>query len=523
MSDVFALQDALKEQEKEQYTDPALFEKEEELTEEEIERVNQMDNKHVILVDRDQSGRALNTTVDDYVSSLDHQIERGKIIEDDLKLINRADIKEENMINLLAGSDISSNMRQSVINAARVTSLRKGLSDDEIYRIITESLHKIQDTLQLSDDEFTSDFVDKHLSKRSPQEIFGCVTEEFLNLYTTEEDRKRNILEAKKKIIAAISYILMCGPEFDRLNQYIENENKLIVVSKRLLQCRIELSEALKDKKTMSELILESREYEPLDDSYWVKYIPIPNRVKNDFAQRVVIYKKYKESYQKILDEYEDIPENEKARALIQDEIKECDMKIDVYKNVTELTLFPELWENLVSIHHSAKKMSMKYIIQEATQAVDRVRRCKQDLPFPEFNTNTKKPEVILGSYIPNYAKMIMNYNETLDKAMEHEDVDGMDKKGIEPIRLEGFKEADVALVFSLLLTILMGKVVRKLTKGSHDKFDAITLDSYFQMFSKLGTDIYLMNKTWLMMKEHVHEIMDKYYVPAMYRTKGTH
>ena len=479
------------------------------LTEEEQNRLKEMESNpnQVMLVDKDSTGRSNTTTVDNYLSSLDNKILDNKLPESDLKLINKGDIKESSL-------QLTNELRQNLILSTKANLLHPdSVSDDEILQISANVLERLQKYFH--EDKLSASVVEKKLTKKLPAEVFEILPVEYMDLYTTEEDRKNKPNTSKKILLENLSYMILSGPEIDYLNDYIDNENKLVLVSKRLLQCRIDLSQALQDEKTISELIQESRVYEPEDTSFWSQYIKIPNRVSNDFAQRIVIYQKYKESYEKILKEYEDTQENQEVRQAILDEIEECNLKIQIYQNVCELELFPPIWENLVNLHHNMKKLNMRYIIKEAIDAVDRVRRCKQDLPFPAYDTSTKNPEKILKSHIPSYAKMVLAYNANLRKADSLPNENNLPKPDIEPVSIPGYKDSDVATVFSILLTILMGRVLKKLTKGTHDKYDAIVLDSYFQMFSKLGTDIYLMNKVWIMMKDHVQEILVTYFLPS--------
>ena len=66
-----------------------------------------------------------------------------------------------------------------------------------------------------------------------------------------------------------------------------------------------------------------------------------------------------------------------------------------------------------------------------------------------------------------------------------------------------------VAETFSTLLVILMGRILKKLYGNHQDKYDAITLDSYFQIFCRMGMDIYIMQDFWTMMKDFVQYTID--------------
>ena len=60
-----------------------------------------------------------------------------------------------------------------------------------------------------------------------------------------------------------------------------------------------------------------------------------------------------------------------------------------------------------------------------------------------------------------------------------------------------------------------MGRVVKALTKNNATKYDAIMLDSYFQLFCRMGLDIYIMQDMWALMKDFVEYVVRTYYRPA--------
>ena len=63
----------------------------------------------------------------------------------------------------------------------------------------------------------------------------------------------------------------------------------------------------LQDKDKLSDILKKSYEIVPLDTSFWAKYIKQPNKVHNEFAQRVVINQMYREAYEKLLADYSEI------------------------------------------------------------------------------------------------------------------------------------------------------------------------------------------------------------------------
>ena len=60
-----------------------------------------------------------------------------------------------------------------------------------------------------------------------------------------------------------------------------------------------------------------------------------------------------------------------------------------------------------------------------------------------------------------------------------------------------------------------MGRILKRCTKNNSDKYDAITLDAYFQMFCRMGTDIYVMRDMWMLTQDFVKYCLEHYYLPG--------
>ena len=350
----------------------------------------------------------------------------------------------------------------------------------------------------------------KKLKKYNARQLMQILPQEFIDLYVSKKEQATNPDMTKEKLIATIAYLVVTGPEADYLNEYIDRENRMALISKELLQCQVDFSDMLKDERYMADIIREAYKYAPKDESFWSKHIQIPNRVHNEFAQRAVMYQKYLEGYLKISDEHAG---DEDAQKIIQEEIEDCNAKIEVYQSVCNLEIIPQLWKTLMDRYKSNKKMSTEFIYKEALNAIDKVKRCKQDLPFPGYDGNSKKPEIVFTSYLTAFTKMIDNYNEELEKAMKTAD-DTTDLRGIGKLHLNGYDDTDVHTIFAMLLLILMGRVLKKYFSNSMTKYDAIALDSYFRIFCKIGTDIYIMQDFWNYMKEDVKYALDTWYLP---------
>ena len=202
---------------------------------------------------------------------------------------------------------------------------------------------------------------------------------------------------------------------------------------------------------------------------------------------------------------------NMKARDLILDEITEATNKMEVYKSITNLDLFKELYAILEDRYMHGVKMSQKFLIKECMDAIERAKKCKLNVPYPGYKGTTNKVDQIFKSYMIAYPQMIGNYNKAILDVCQKVTADGapLPETNIEAIALEDYSGKQVAKVFSLLLSVMMGRIMKKCTGNNQTKYDAIILDSYFQMFCRLGMDIYVMNDIWVMMKPLVKYVLD--------------
>ena len=69
-------------------------------------------------------------------------------------------------------------------------------------------------------------------------------------------------------------------------------------------------------------------------------------------------------------------------------------------------------------------------------------------------------------------------------------------------------------MIYSLLMVIMMGRILKKCTKNDATKYDAIVLDSYFYIFNRMGTDVYLMNDIWSRMRNLTGYTLQTWYIP---------
>ena len=503
----------------------------EELTESEKETLKKMEeeygNRPILMVtDTDANGNTTQIPAKEFIKSLDKKVtpitttndpaaEIDKVNEV-IKTVNTGDIKQD-------VEAMKKEARDRTLEAFRTLSNNKdtikNYTDEEIIALNNNALKTLQEYFNM--ERLNSDELVKQLRKMPLDQICQILPEEFWSVYLTKNEVALRNPGAKDRLLSVIAYLTTAGPEFDYLNEYIEEENKLIMVSKRLMQCQIDFSEMIKDQKKLSELVAETYQYIPEDTSIWAKEIKIPNRVHNEFAQRCVIYSHYKDAYIKIMDEYpidESVDEKERkinirAREIIQQEIDECDQKMEVYQSVCNLDLFDELLKILIDRFKTNKKINMKYLTQEAERAIEAVKRCKQNLPFPGYKGTERKTDQLLTNYLIAFPIAIKKYNDAIDKVTSREDATEEEIGNIKKISLPEFDDNDTFIVYSILMVIMMGRILKKCTKNDATKYDAIVLDSYFFIFNRMGTDIYLMNDIWDKMRNLTGYTLQNWYI----------
>ena len=508
MSNILELDAILEERKKQQEEIPTVFENDPEVTEEELDSIRKDtdENGDILLIkDKDETGKEVTASLEEYTSDMNEKIanlsDDPDKAKDILRLVDNGDINADL-------EKVKEDAKAHMMGAFKSMAISDEITDDVINTANEKAIKAIQDHFHM--DRLDSDILSKKLKKYNARQLMQILPQEFIDLYVSKKEQATNPDITKEKLIATIAYLVVTGPEADYLNEYIDRENRMALISKELLQCQVDFSDMLKDDRFMADIIREAYKYAPKDESFWSKHIQVPNRVHNEFAQRVVLYQKYLEGYLKISDEHAG---DEDAQKIIQEEIDDCNAKIEVYQSVCDLEIIPQLWKTLIDRYKSNKKMNTEFIYKEALAAIDKVKRCKQDLPFPGYDGSSKKPEVVFPNYLKAFTGMIARYNEELSKAMESAD-ESTDLRGINEIHLTGYDDNDVHTIFAMLVLILMGRVLKKYFSNNMTKYDAIALDSYFRIFCKIGTDIYIMQDFWKCMSEDIKYILDTWYLP---------
>lgn len=522
-NNIIPLNDELKARSEEEAALSAeVFDNQTELTEEEKAKVAALeDGTQAAVVTTDANGRNAYSTLEDYAKAVD---EAKTITGPDgalIKAVNQGDIKQ-------TVEDLKADARARALNAFRsyavATSVDgKDVADDDILRINDDALRAVQG--YYGEERLDADKTIKKLSKLSLDQLANILPKQFLDIYSSEAEIRAKNFKAKERILSTLAYLMVTGPELDYLNEYIDHEHVMMEISRQLVQTEVSLADVLKDKDKMSNIVKRAIEYSEPDKSIWAKFIKDPKIVHNEFAQRAVVCEEYQHAYEGILANYPndgsrtvvseggvvlDAKTIDDCRAQIQIQIDECINKRKAYLDVTNLELMRSLWGTLTARMKENKKNNFKNLTREAVSALDRIRKAKQNVPFPVYDEKLiKRADLLYGLYMKEFVKMLEKYNTAVDKV--YKETDEAASTGVVPIRIDGHSDAVVWKYFAMLLLILYGRIMKSLGDRGITKYDAIMLDCYFQIFCKIGSDVYLMSDVWNICKEFVEYCIVNY------------
>lgn len=447
--------------------------KDEALTEKDMESLDKIKTDRTVVVVESNGESSKETSPEEYTSSIDSRIEHFKNAlgeETTLKMLNSGDIKKTTV-------DIKNEARAKIVSAMKDLAEDDSISEDDCLRINNEALSVLSNHFKMT--KIDSDVLANELSKLPTRQIMAILPKEFVKLYagTTEYDKHQDT-RIKEKLIAAVAYLAVTGPEMDYLNDYIDHENHLMEVSRRLIQCQVNVTETLKNKETIADIIKRSK-VELSDYDVWSKYIKDPAKLTNKFQQRAVIHDIFADSYMEILNEYSDA----EAQTRIMSEATTSKAKAHAYRNVTNLELFKYLTNVYMDLLVVDKRRSIAKLEKDALDAVIRIKRCKQDVPFPGYSGKEYNDKQIFDNYMTFMVKTIDNYIEAVNTVQ-----DKSDGSVNPPVTVFDSR------IYAMVILIIMGRLVKNLTKNTAVSVsNAVMLDAYFQLFCEMGADIYIM------------------------------
>lgn len=482
------------------------------LTDEERQRLQALQGRtEVVISETTPAGTSSEIPMETFMAGVDESIKKihdsaGNFVA---KGLNVGDIKRTT-------EQIKADAQKQAVSAFRKMALDQETerSDEDIIGINNKAIAAIQTYLKV--DKLDADEIIRKFRRLSLKQIVEILPQDFTEIYLRDNEIVANSLPAKERLLATLGYLSVTGPELDYLNDYIDHENKLMMLSHRMIQCQMNITEILKSQESLVELAKKASAMVPSNpESPWSKYIKGgPRKLYNEFAQKAVVTEMAQHEYEKLLEEYQDDPE---CAAQIQEQIDEAKMKYEVYRNITDLTLMRELWTALTTRLKADKRGSFKNLEREAISAIDRIRRAKQNVSFPiyaEGRPGNNKAEVLYRMYMDQYPVILGTCNETI-KAVREKDPDALvGIENIQPMEIEGFTNQQVHEMFAILLLILYGRIMKKLLPLDQTKYQAIELDLYFTMYCKLVTDVYLMDSVWTLMKDFVEYALKMWPAP---------
>lgn len=488
-----------------------------ELTEHEREILEQAQKEQqTVVVETAANGTQTMTPVEEYAAPLDAKIQT---LPDHTKLINVGDIEA-------TARQIQEDVKSRVAQAYRdMAVVDEDMSDEDIMEINAKAIATLQKELGV--ERITSEELPRLLRKYSLKALCDILPEKFVHLYVTPSEISAVNMRARERLIDALSYFVAAGPEMDYLNEYIDHENRLMMVSERIIRYQTDYVATLRSPEKLSDIVAKAKDIEPEDNSIWARYIKNdPKRAHSDFAQRIVVYQEYEKAYAEMRKDYLDDP---KALELVDEQIEECQLKQKVYRDVFDLALFRSQWDAMFERYKANRKTSGNSIFKDAQASFETIRRSKQNLPFPVFDEKyLKRPRELFRHYVEDYPVVIKDYNESLRRIRalaETDNDDGesakrleeIDSSNIRPLTIDGVDEDTLAQYYTVLLVIGFARLVKKLTDRRATKYDAIMLDAYFRIYCRLGVDIYLMEDVWQITKPMVEYAIKNWPLPRRF------
>lgn len=455
------------------------------------------DDKSVSVVTRQYGGESVSVDIREYFRMVDQYMESAtnSISKADLKLVNKTD------------DNIFANASEllSVFNTMTVDQIKgcaaKELTSEEIASI---SKH-VSDVCKkdLGREKITSEMVTAYYEKAVKNWTYDDIVEhfgeEFTNAFLPESECKTNVLRTRTIFMNVISLLIVNSDEINNLNAYIDYNERVVEVLERLAKCGEDVADVLKIPEGFADAAARSREETgfPKLHEYAKKYSGY-FKIRADgsydyFAIRYVMMRELAKAYEKVKPEYELLADIE----IVDGEIEESLKKADCYLNVAELKTFKEVYAAYEASAMSDKRTSAAGLRTQGKGYVEKIRKSKVSLNFPGYMASYNNSNQILNGYYKHMTNVVKNYNAAIDVAKK----DGVE--GLEKI------ECDVDILAGVLLTI-MSRLMKKLSKNTSDKYDALTLSSYFKRYAQIGMDLYSLPDMYNIVRPMVEYISNK-------------
>ena len=468
------------------------------LTDDEKRRLDELKRKMAI----DSSGKFLamvqhtggqtsELTVDEYLRSVDDNM---STMPDGTKLINASD---DNFLES-TGAMINT-IKDMAYDQLMSMSVDENMSVERLNTIIVQVSDLCVRELKTS--KITSDMVMEHFSKMTLKKISEIFPMDVIDTFTTEEERFDDPRSAKEKLVSIFSMMIMSRNEVDDLNQYLDNTEKVVNVLLRLEACGKDLAEQLKNPEKFSEIVAKTRlnTGEPTVNPALEKYAGIlnhPNTVADGFAVKYVTMMELAEAYRTIKAEYTDLEEIK----TIEREIEESEEKANRYLNVYHLTDFAEAYKGYETSAKTDKRTNRSRLSTTCKSYIEKIKKCKVNLNFPGYLPEMKTANEIYLAYVKQMEIALSNYNAKIKTISTEE-------PGIlQPINSD-------PEVFAGVLLIVMGRLLKKLSKNTSNKFESLELYGYFQRFTKMAhntNDVFTIWDVYSIIKPMIEYIENK-------------
>lgn len=450
------------------------------LTEDEQKRLEELkrqysigeDSKMVTVVTT-TNGSSSETSIKEYFRMVDDNMETTK---NGLKLVNASDN------NLLDSATSLVNGIQDIIYE-QIQNMTINEHGDIVSKELLESISSDINNLcinELKISNVDSDGINKYFSNYTITALKNILPRSFVETFIDSGLLiTDNATEDRDRIINIIGMMVMSKNEIGRMNDYIEYSEKVMQVLIRLEECGKELSEALKNPQTFSEAVERTRAEtgNPRINKLVMKYkvhfkdtnISV-NAGADYFAIRYVMMQELAKAYEKVKAEYSDKDELE----AIDTEILESKQKAECYLDACQLETFAQVYSAYESAAKSDKRTSRKGLNIQGKTYIDKVRKSKLNLSFPGYQPTMKNSNEIFISYKQHINASVMKYNEMIN-SVENSNIT---------------IDCDTEVLAGVLLTV-MARLLKRFTKNTSDKFNAISITSYYQRFSRIGTDLF--------------------------------
>ena len=452
------------------------------LTDEEKARLEELkekfysNNKVVSIVTTSATGETVEVDALEYFKSVDDNMEK---MNDGLKLVNASD---ENI--LASATTAVTSVQNILIDQIRAYCLDSEITDERIAEIISKVSSICKKELGRSD--ITSDLVSAYFEKKTFKYMQDVFPADVISAFVPEEDIFDDPRACKTKLTEIFSTMIIAKDEITSINEYIDHNEKVVQILMRLEQCGHDLAEELKSPEKFAEAVARTREDtgEPrlneIADKYKDYFKVRVNGSYDYFTIRFVMMKEMAKAYEKVIEEYTDPEDIE----VIQNEIEESEQKALIYLDVANLDTFREVYEAYESAAKSDKRTNRKGLETQGRSYIEKIKKSKVNVAFPGYRPEMENASEIYLAYVKRMDDVIKAHNAAVDKAKENglNDLDRIECN---------------TTTFAGVLLIVMGRLLKKLTKNTAHKLEMLEVNSYFQRFAQFGLDLFSLDEVY--------------------------